>query len=77
MFQSPIDFVFSMIKGMAMSTFVVLVGIYYGYHAGGGPVGVGRATAKSMVVDIIGVHAIGLLGTQLFWGGNPRSPIGG
>ena len=39
--------------------------------------GVGRATAKSMVINIIGVHMIGLLGTQIFWGNNPRSPIGG
>ena len=77
MFQTPLDFVFSMAKGMAMSTFVVLVGIYYGYHVTGGPVGVGRATAKSMVINIIGVHMIGLLGTQIFWGNNPRSPIGG
>jgi phospholipid/cholesterol/gamma-HCH transport system permease protein len=77
MFQTPLDFVFSMIKGMAMATFVVLVGIYYGYHVTGGPVGVGRATAKSMVANILGVHLIGLLGTQLFWGSNPRSPIGG
>jgi phospholipid/cholesterol/gamma-HCH transport system permease protein len=30
-----------------------------------------------MVVNIIGIHAIGLVGTQLFWGGNARSPIGG
>jgi phospholipid/cholesterol/gamma-HCH transport system permease protein len=77
MFQSPTDLVFSMIKGMAMATFVVLVGIYYGYHVSGGPAGVGRATAKSMVANILGVHVIGLLGTQIFWGGNPRSPIGG
>ena len=77
MFQTPIDFLFSMIKGMAMSTFVVLVGVYYGYHVTGGPAGVGRATAKSMVANIIGVHVIGLLGTQMFWGSNPRSPIGG
>jgi len=77
MFQTPLDFIFSMIKGMAMSTFVVLVGVYYGYHVTGGPAGVGRATAKSMVVNILGVHLIGLLGTQIFWGGNPRSPIGG
>jgi phospholipid/cholesterol/gamma-HCH transport system permease protein len=62
---------------MAMSTFVVLVGIYYGYTVTGGPVGVGRATAKSMVANILGVHIIGLLGTQLFWGNDPRSPIGG
>jgi phospholipid/cholesterol/gamma-HCH transport system permease protein len=77
MFQSPLDFVFSLIKGMAMSTCVVLVGIYFGYHAANGPVGVGRATAKSMVANIIGIHLIGLLGTQIFWGSNPRSPIGG
>jgi phospholipid/cholesterol/gamma-HCH transport system permease protein len=77
MFQSPADLIFSMLKGMAMATFVVLVGIYYGYHVSGGPAGVGRATAKSMVANILGVHLIGLLGTQIFWGGNPRSPIGG
>jgi phospholipid/cholesterol/gamma-HCH transport system permease protein len=76
-FQNPVDLLYSSIKAMSMATFVVLVGVYYGYHAAGGPVGVGTATAKSMVVNIIGIHAIGLLGTQIFWGGNPRSPIGG
>ncbi len=77
MFQTPLDFVFSLIKGMTMSTFVIFVGIFYGYHATNGPVGVGRATAKSMVANIIGIHTIGLLGTQIFWGSNPRAPIGG
>src|SRR3954468_232864 len=76
-FQNPVDLIFSAIKGMSMATFIVLVGCYYGYYASGGPVGVGTATAKSMVVNIIGIHAIGMLGTQLFWGGNPRAPIGG
>jgi phospholipid/cholesterol/gamma-HCH transport system permease protein len=76
-FQNPLDLVYSAIKGMSMATFIVLVGCYYGYHAAGGPVGVGTATARSMVVNIIGIHAIGMLGTQLFWGGNPRAPIGG
>lgn len=77
MFQTPADFFFSLIKGMAMSTVVVLVGLYYGYHAANGPVGVGRATARSMVANIVGIHTIGLLGTQLFWGQDPRAPIGG
>ena len=76
-FQNPIDLLYSAIKGMSMATFIVIVGCYYGYTAGGGPVGVGTATARSMVVNIIGIHAIGMLGTQLFWGGNPRAPIGG
>jgi phospholipid/cholesterol/gamma-HCH transport system permease protein len=77
MFQNPPDLLYSVIKGMAMATCIVLVGCYYGYHAGGGPVGVGRATAKSMVLNIVLVHLIGMLGTQLFWGANPRATIGG
>jgi phospholipid/cholesterol/gamma-HCH transport system permease protein len=76
-FQNPPDLLFSTIKGMAMATAIVLVGCYYGYNASGGPVGVGRATAKSMVLNIVLVHLIGMLGTQLFWGANPRAPIGG
>jgi phospholipid/cholesterol/gamma-HCH transport system permease protein len=76
-FQNPPDLLFSLIKAMTMATMIVLVGCYYGYHASGGPVGVGTATAKSMVLNIVGVHVIGMLGTQLFWGANPRAPIGG
>jgi phospholipid/cholesterol/gamma-HCH transport system permease protein len=76
-FQNPPDFLFSLIKGMFMATAIVLVCCYYGYNAGGGPVGVGTATAKSMVLNLILVHFIGTLGTQIFWGANPRAPIGG
>lgn len=77
MFQNPPDLLYSLAKAMTMATVIVLVGCYYGYNAGGGPVGVGTATAKSMVVNIVFVHLIGMLGTQLFWGANPRAPIGG
>jgi phospholipid/cholesterol/gamma-HCH transport system permease protein len=77
MFQNPPDLLYSLTKGMVMATCIVLVGCYYGYHAGGGPVGVGTATAKSMVLNIVLVHIIGMLGTQVFWGQNPRAPIGG
>jgi phospholipid/cholesterol/gamma-HCH transport system permease protein len=77
MFQNPPDLIYSVIKAMAMATVIVLVGCYYGYTASGGPVGVGTATAKSMVLNIVLVHLIGMLGTQVFWGANPRAPIGG
>jgi phospholipid/cholesterol/gamma-HCH transport system permease protein len=76
-FQNAPDLLFSLIKGMTMATVIVLVGCYYGYNASGGPVGVGRATAKSMVLNLVLVTLIGMLGTQLFWGANPRAPIGG
>ncbi|HSR93646.1 MAG TPA: ABC transporter permease [Solirubrobacterales bacterium] len=76
-FQNFLDVLFSLTKGMMMATGIVLVGCYYGYTASGGPVGVGTATAKSMVVNIILVHVIGMLGTLVFYGANPRAPIGG
>ncbi|HEY8501766.1 MAG TPA: ABC transporter permease [Solirubrobacterales bacterium] len=77
MFQNPPDLLFSVIKGMAMATAIVAVGCYYGYSASGGPVGVGQATAKSMILNMVLVHLIGMMGSQIFWGANPRAPIGG
>ena len=69
-FQNPPDLLFSLIKAMAMATLIVLVGCYYGYNASGGPVGVGTATAKSMVLNIVACapdrnarHAV-VLGSQ-------------
>ncbi len=76
-FQNAPDLLYSVIKGMFMATAIVLVGCYYGYNASGGPVGVGTATAKSMVLNLVLVTLIGMLGTQIFWGANPRAPIGG
>jgi phospholipid/cholesterol/gamma-HCH transport system permease protein len=76
-FQNTPDFFFSLTKGMFMATAIVLVACYYGYNASGGPVGVGTATAKSMVLNLVLVTLIGMLGTQVFWGANPRAPIGG
>jgi len=76
-FQNPPDFLYSAIKGISMATAIVLVACYYGYNASGGPVGVGKATAKSMVLNLVLVNLIGMFGTQIFWGTNPRAPIGG
>src|SRR5215218_9387760 len=77
MFQNPPDFLYSCVKGMTMATAIVAVGCYYGYTASGGPVGVGPATAKSMILNMVLVHLIGMMGSQVFWGANPRAPIGG
>ena len=76
-FQSPGDLVFSVIKGMLMGSFVVLVGVYYGFKVRGGPVEVGQATARAMVTNLLGIMVIGVLTSQAFWGMNDRLPIGG
>ncbi len=75
LFQNPTDFFYSLLKIMAMGTAIVFVGCYYGYKARGGPVGVGWNTAKSMMLNMVLVHVIGMFGTQLFWGLSPNAPI--
>jgi phospholipid/cholesterol/gamma-HCH transport system permease protein len=75
-FQDGWDLLFSLAKGAVISAWVVLVALYFGYGVRGGPVDVGAATARSMAVNIIGVTAISMAGTLIFWGANPRLPLG-
>ena len=72
-----VPYVFGYMMAAKVGTGIVAVGCYYGYSASGGPVGVGQATAKSMILNMVLVHLIGMLGSQVFWGANPRAPIGG
>lgn len=76
LYQNPLDFMYSMIKGMTMGTAIVFVACYYGYTVRGGSVEVGKNTARSMVLNMVLIHMIGALGTQLFWGLSPNAPIG-
>jgi phospholipid/cholesterol/gamma-HCH transport system permease protein len=75
LYQTPGDFVYAMAKAMAMGTVIALVGCYYGFTARGGSVGVGRATAKSMMLNMVLIHIVGVAGTQLFWGLSPNAPV--
>ncbi|GAA5155623.1 ABC transporter permease [Pseudonocardia eucalypti] len=75
LFQNPADFLYSQAKALVMGTVIVLVGCYYGFTASGGPNGVGGNTAKSMMVNMVLIHIVGVLGTQLFWGADPNAPI--
>lgn len=74
-YQNPFDYLGSHAKAMATTTVIVFVGCYYGYTARGGSVGVGTNTARSMMVNMVMIHIIGMLGTQLFWGVSPNAPI--
>ncbi|HYF26608.1 MAG TPA: ABC transporter permease, partial [Baekduia sp.] len=67
----------SLVKGMAIGMSVILVGLFYGYTVRGGPVEVGEATARSMVVNLVLIHLIGGTLTILFFGADARLPIGG
>jgi phospholipid/cholesterol/gamma-HCH transport system permease protein len=75
LYQNPLDFVYSLLKVMAMGTTIIFVGCYYGYTSSGGSVGVGKNTARSMMLNMVLIHIVGVLGTQLFWGLSPNAPI--
>jgi phospholipid/cholesterol/gamma-HCH transport system permease protein len=70
LYQTPGDFIYALLKAMTMGTVIVLVGCYYGFNARGGLVGVGQATAKSMMVNMVLIHIVwgcrhpAFLGTQ-------------
>jgi phospholipid/cholesterol/gamma-HCH transport system permease protein len=74
-FTTQQDLVLSLIQGTIMGLLIVLVGCYYGYNASGGPVGVGKATAKSMVINLVIVSVLGAVFQQLFFGALSRAPI--
>ena len=74
-FTTQRDLILSLVQGGVMGLMIVLVGCYYGYTASGGPVGVGKNTARSMVINLIIVSVVGAIFQQLFFGGMTRAPI--
>lgn len=76
-FSVPIDYLYSFLKIFFTGTVIVMLGMFYGYRASGGPVGVGTATARSMILNLILLHVMGAGMTMLFWGLEPNAPVGG
>jgi len=74
-FQNPLDFLFVQFRVLSYGTIVVFVSCFYGYTASGGPVGVGKATAKSMMLNMVLIHLCGVITSQVFWGMAPNAPI--
>lgn len=74
-FQTPLDLFYATVWAMVIASLIVITGCYYGYTASGGPVGVGRNTAKSMVVNMITISAVAAILYQVFFGTNIQIPI--
>lgn len=71
----PIDIVYSVIKGLVISFFVIVTALYFGYRVRGGPVEVGVATAQSMAANLVLVTILNMLLTFVFWGFDPNLPV--
>ncbi|GAA3806507.1 ABC transporter permease [Sphaerisporangium flaviroseum] len=62
------DVAYSVIKVAVFAFSVIVIHCYYGYHASGGPVGVGIAAGRAIRQSIIVVVLLNLLLSYLFWG---------
>jgi phospholipid/cholesterol/gamma-HCH transport system permease protein len=65
--QSPRDFLIAVLWGTVTGFIVTVVACYYGYNASGGPVGVGRATAQGMLVNLVLISVTAMVMAQIFY----------
>jgi phospholipid/cholesterol/gamma-HCH transport system permease protein len=74
-FTNLLDLAFSLIKAAVFAFTIICVAVYYGYHVTGGPVGIGRAVAKTMATSLVLTVVLNAVLTDVFWGRNPNLPI--
>jgi phospholipid/cholesterol/gamma-HCH transport system permease protein len=68
LYLPPIDILYSVIKVFVFTVIITLIHCYYGYYAGGGPVGVGLAVGRAIRITIIVLVLVNLMLSFLFWG---------
>ena len=71
-FLRPEDVFWSFVESLVIAVAVMVTHCYYGYHASGGPVGVGEAVGRSMRFSLVSVQVIVLAGTLAVYGVNPN-----
>lgn len=69
LFLPPIDIFYSFLKAMLFAVAVTLIHCYYGYHAKGGPAGVGVAAGRAIRLSIIVVVLLNLFLSMVLFGG--------
>lgn len=68
LFLRPEDVLYSVLKVAVFTAFITVIHTYYGYHAAGGPAGVGRAVARAIRASTVLIAISDVLMTMLFWG---------
>jgi phospholipid/cholesterol/gamma-HCH transport system permease protein len=69
LFLPPIDIFYSFLKAMVFAVAVTFIHCYYGYHAKGGPAGVGVAAGRAIRLSIIVVVLLNLFLSMVLFGG--------
>lgn len=71
-FLRPEDVFWSFLEAIIIALIVMVTHCYYGYNAGGGPVGVGEAVGRSMRFSLVSVQIVVLSAALALYGVNPN-----
>lgn len=71
-FLRPNDVFWSFLEAIIITAIVMITHCYYGYNAGGGPVGVGEAVGRSMRFSLVSVQVVVLSAALALYGVNPN-----
>ena len=71
-FLRPDDVFWSFLEAIIITLVVMVTHCYYGYNAGGGPVGVGEAVGRSMRLSLVSVQVVVLSAALALYGVNPN-----
>jgi len=68
LFLPPIDVLWSFGKVLIFAIVIILIHCYHGYHASGGPAGVGVAVGRAVRTSIVAINVIDLFLSMAIWG---------
>lgn len=71
-FLRPDDVFWSFLEAVIIAGIVMVTHCYYGFNAGGGPVGVGEAVGRSMRFSLVSVQVVVLSAALALYGVNPN-----
>jgi len=71
-FLRPDDVFWSFLEAIIITAVVMITHCYYGYNAGGGPVGVGEGVGRSMRLSLVSVNVVVLSAALALYGVKPN-----
>ena len=77
LFLPPSDVLWSFGKVLVFSVIVVLIHCYYGFHASGGPAGVGVAVGRAVRAAIVSVNIVDFFLSLAIWGATTTVRVAG
>ena len=73
----PVDVLWSFGKALVFAVVIILIHCYYGYHAKGGPAGVGVAVGRAVRLSIVSINLFDFFLSLAVWGATTTVRIAG